>query len=453
MSEKFPFDIVFEKKLLHLLQNDSNLLIKASKYLKKEYFSTEVLQWIYFLYIDYYSRYNKSVSSEVLYAELLELQKRKPEVRLLEYVEVLKDIRDIKVTEKEYIIEKVEEFIKRNMFVRGFKKMKDEYNASQFDDSIETMHDTFDKINQVKFNETHRSFFFEEAGERAFKRNDKIQSGIERFSTGILELDAKTEGGLGRGELGVVLADAGVGKSICVINSGASVVRSFGKVVHFTLEGKRGQVADRYESRLLNYEYNKIKRNELPPEFNKHYEMYNNSLVIIEMLDRWDYTVLDIEAELKHLASIDFVPDMIIVDYGDLLSPRNLSKENTYLSQEQTYRDLKTLANKYNAAVWSPTQANRAEKGTDPKNNINFWYTRYNQADCYAKVRICDLFITLNRTDQEARENQMRVYLDKFRDDECGIKLNIKTNYRTMNFYVPQDSSWLKLNQAQGLTS
>lgn len=448
-EERFPFDIKFEKALLHLLMTDSMLLVKASKYLKKEYFSTEVLQWIFRLLVEYYEKYNSTLTDLVIANEVLELDRTHKDIHLLEYTAAVTEIRQLKVNDKPYVIKKVEEFIKRNLFIRGFHRMKDEFNANKFDNSITTMQETFEDINQVRFEEANKTFFFEETKQREFKRSDRQQNTVMRFTSGILELDAKIAGGVGRGELAIVMADAGRGKSICLVNAGASsILSNLAKVLHINLEGKDNQVEDRYDARFLNTEYRKVVRNELPNDYQKFYSRYSNSLVIVNFHDKWDYTVLDIEQEIKILAADGFIPDVIIVDYGDLLCPRNKKTGNSYEDQREVYQDLKTLGNKYKAAVWSAAQCSRAPPGTDPLNDRNFYYTRRNQADSYAKVRIADILFTLNCTDEEKKENTMRIYLDKFRDDECGIKLHTRTNFKNMQFYVPNDAGWQRLNQA-----
>ena len=50
-------------------------------------------------------------------------------------------------------------------------------------------------------------------------------------------------------------------------------------------------------------------------------------------------------------------------------------------------------------------------------------------ADCYEKVRIADAIISLNRTLEEKGNEEARVFLGKYRDDEDGVLVKVKTNY------------------------
>ena len=74
--------------------------------------------------------------------------------------------------------------------------------------------------------------FFEDADTRFVK--------INRFAcpTGLEALDEKTilNGGLGRGELGVIVANTGVGKSHFLVSLGAEALKRGKNVVHYTFE-------------------------------------------------------------------------------------------------------------------------------------------------------------------------------------------------------------------------
>ena len=68
------------------------------------------------------------------------------------------------------------------------------------------------------------------------------------ITTGWKLLDKITHGGLGRGELGVVIAPTGAGKSMALVHLGAQAVMEGLTVVHYTLELQETVVATRYDS-------------------------------------------------------------------------------------------------------------------------------------------------------------------------------------------------------------
>ena len=66
-------------------------------------------------------------------------------------------------------------------------------------------------------------------------------------TTGWTPIDRITNGGLGSGELGVVIAPTGVGKSMALAHLGAEAVKAGKTVVHYTLELADTIVGSRYD--------------------------------------------------------------------------------------------------------------------------------------------------------------------------------------------------------------
>lgn len=432
---KFSFSFDFQRKIIKLMLTNANFFIKCSKYLKPHYFYGEILPYIYKLMVDYYDKYDKMITKDAFIEELKAI--RDKTTNILEYTSTLNDIYNHTVIEEEqYLIDKVQEFVKRTIFVGAFQKTQNIYMNGKFDSAVDYMMEEMENINKVTFDPPDRSFFFDEYEERVLKREMRNTQTVFKIPSGIVELDDAIGGGPAKGELCIVVADAKVGKSVCLINVGASCVRMMcGKVLHINLEGREMQVEDRYEARLLSVDYNSIRSNNVPDYARQQYEMFKGSLVIRNMTTGWDYTVLDIEDEITNLKAEGFVPDVVIVDYGDLLNPRHAKTDSTYLNQQDAFRDLKTLAIKHNCIVWTAAQTTRAPPGKFPTTDPNFFWTRNNLADCYAKVRIADLLMTLNMTDQEKMSNRLRLYLDAYRDAQCGKYWTINTDYSKMKFY------------------
>lgn len=443
-EEVFSFDVNFQKKILRLMIDDPNFLAKSKKYIKETYFETEILRWCYKIFIKYYDTYNKVVTLDVFKQEIMDLPE---EHNKLEYFSVVKDIITCKIEEKEYIITKLEEWIKRNLIKPRIESSVILYNQGKIDKCIDETRMAVDEFNKVSFASPHRVSFFEEIDLRITKRNKRDQDHNYRFTTGNTLLDSFIGGGLSRGELGVVVADAKVGKSIFLLNAGAANVASFAetKVLHINLEGKESQVEDRYDSRLLNVLYKDVITNNFPENYRNYYKNHSNRLIISNLIGGFEYSCLDVEKEIIEVIANGFIPDVLIVDYGDLLRPRNNSSDmNSYKAQEEVYRDLKTLANKYNCAVWTASQVGRADKDKNPTTDNKFFYTRKNLADSYTKVRVADLLFTLNMTDEEKRNNRMRGYLDAYRDAECGQIISYSTDYSRMKSFVLSNDVLIK---------
>ena len=68
------------------------------------------------------------------------------------------------------------------------------------------------------------------------------------ITTGWKEIDTLCKDGLGKGELGVVIAPTGAGKSMVLVHLGAMAVKAGKTVVHYTLELADTTIGSRYDS-------------------------------------------------------------------------------------------------------------------------------------------------------------------------------------------------------------
>ena len=144
---------------------------------------------------------------------------------------------------------------------------------------------------------------------------------ISRFPcpTGIPELDKRgiLSGGLGRGELGVITAPTGVGKSHFLVNLGAEALSRGKNVIHYTFELSERAVGIRYDSNLCEIPSNDIiDRKE---EVMAVYEKAEFGRLIIKEYPTGSASVMTIRNHVEKLLLKSFVPSLIIIDYADIM--------------------------------------------------------------------------------------------------------------------------------------
>ena len=99
--------------------------------------------------------------------------------------------------------------------------------------------------------------FFEDIEARFVKSNRAV------CPTGMPRLDAHDilRGGLGKGEIGVITANTGVGKSHWLVAMGANAMKAGKNVVHYTFELSEEAVGIRYDSNLCHIPSNEVIEN------------------------------------------------------------------------------------------------------------------------------------------------------------------------------------------------
>jgi len=347
-------------------------------------------------------------------------------------VEDMSDVRD-----SEYVRDSIVEWARQQTFMMGFAEAREAWNEGKPESAMDLMMGRIDEMRQIRFGDADRGWFFEELGDRQFRRQTSERTSIAH-PIGIDKLDRAMNGGLSPGELEVVMAYSGIGKTFWCVQRGFTAARRRKRCLHFVLEGGRSKTEDRYESRFADSLYSAVKAGDISTSvmasMQREYRVLKENLVIRGFgdLDSWRASYDDLLAELKELrTSRGWVPDLIVVDYGDLLWA-GADGESEYMRQKVAFRQLKALSERIEFrghrgyAVCSPTQAQRPDKGADRREHV---LRPRDVADCYEKVRVSDIIISLNRTEREREFELARVFLGKYRDAEDGLCVRVRTAY------------------------
>lgn len=337
--------------------------------------------------------------------------------------------------ESAHVAKEIIEWARRQAFMLGFEEARKAWNAGDTDEAMTRMMRRIEEMQRYTVGNADRSWFFTEFDTRQSRR--AISShGLDKFPTGIDPLDQRLQGGLSYGELGTILAYSGWGKTFAGVHMGFVTTRIRRKVLHFPIEGGRKKVEDRYEARFLNTLYAATRRGDFDADalriMRREYAIYKDNLVIRGFGDRdaWHVTADDLVAEMAALRrDHGWVPDMVVVDYGDVLrSPGDSESER----QHESFRRLHAIAERQDFpghtgyAVWSPTQARRPEPSAHERKHV---LRDGDVSDSYGKYKVSDVVISLNQTYAERDENKMRIGLVKNRDAEGGVVVEVKTDY------------------------
>jgi len=360
---------------------------------------------------------------EVLWEEmrrLLQNNEKKSKLRH-EYEDCIVDMMDIDLSDREYIKDSVVKFGKDAAMRHAILESVDHLQKGDF----ETINDLITKALRVGDDLTDLGVdFFEEAEER-MKLYAQGTDGTRRIPTGLSGMDKVLKGGLGDGELGVVIAPPNRGKSFALINIGSGAVMEGYNVVHYTLEMPEKQVARRYDNRLVKRDTDYMKEN--PDKtliaLQNIYKHHKGKLII----KKYKTNECSVDTIRSHLTRLKmekgFTPDVIIVDYGDLLQPRRSYSDKRF-ELESIYLDLRDLGAEFNCPVWTASQANR---GALDKKTI----TIGDLAEAFNKANIADFMVALCQTTEEKRDGIMRWHIAKYRDGEANITLDGDIDYPT----------------------
>jgi len=237
--------------------------------------------------------------------------------------------------------------------------------------------------------------------------------------TGIIALDAALEGGLGPGELGVVLAPPKRGKSTTLINFGYGALTRINpktgrgyNVLHYTCEMADYKVARRYDDRVA-AEWRRPAKSSLTNDEKKDidgavYEHLSDfkktdPAFYAEKLSGWvkstvkgklfikqyptrSVGVSTLKSHIALLRAHGFSPDILLVDYADILKAERRLGEHRH-EVAGVYEDLRGLAGVLDVPVWTGSQSNRAS--LEKKEDL----TMADFAEAFEKAAIMDVGI------------------------------------------------------------
>jgi len=264
--------------------------------------------------------------------------------------------------------------------------------------------------------------------------------------------------GLSRGTSTLYLGPKNSGKSWACVHVGRQMLKRGLKVLHVTLEMSDVQVAKRYHQAFnaMSRNYNlfllikfdkadkhgvvggfdsKLSKPRLAQtdprvqaKLRKKIALFEREFksLRIKRFPPGQLSVAMLTHYLDQLGSIDdFHPDVVIVDYPDLME---IDKNNYRLDIGRVYIGLRGLAVERNFALFTPSQVNRIGM------NASLVTSTHSSEDMH-KVNTADNVLTYSQTKTEKGCGLARLYANHARDTEAGLELIISQAY-TIGQYV-----------------
>ncbi len=253
------------------------------------------------------------------------------------------------------------------------------------------------------------------------------------ISSGWEEIDNIISGGLGIGELGVIISTSGTGKSLLLTHLGTQAIKRGKNVVYYTLELSDKMVGQRFDACLTGISMNELMSykdqvfTEITDQGNKLGKL------LIKQYPPKIASIDTLKAHLDKLAKRDFKTSMIIVDYADLIKPTGTIREKRE-QLETIYEELRAIASIYGCPIWTASQSNRSSIGADV---IGMEFI----AESMGKVFTSDLVISLARTMNDLPANTGRLYVVKNRFGPTGYIYPIFMDAASVSIKVlPRDT-------------
>ena len=349
-----------ETKILSNLIHDEQYCRKVIPFIKKEYFSDRKEAVLSSEIINFFTKYNKSATKEILQIEVGN-RKDLTDKELSELTEYIGTMTHEPVNE-DWMLENTELFCKDKAVYNAILssiKIIDGADKVQSKDAIPSI---LSDALAVSFDNHIGHDYLDDHNERFdfyHRVEEKLPFDLEMFNK-------ITKGGLNKKTLNIVLAGTGVGKSLFMCHVGASHLVQGKNVLYITMEMAEERIAERIDANLLNLTMDELKVIDKDIYENRISKITNKTkgkLIVKEYptagAHSGHFRALLEELKLKR----EFKPDVIFIDYLNICASQRMKQGanvNSYTYVKAIAEELRGLAVEYNVPIVSATQTTRS---------------------------------------------------------------------------------------------
>jgi replicative DNA helicase len=157
-------------------------------------------------------------------------------------------------------------------------------------------------------------------------------------------------------------------------------------------------------------------------------------------------SVQTIKNHIEKLKKRGIEPDVVLIDYADLLRPLRHSGEKRH-ELEEIYEGLRGLAQIYDIPVWTASQTNRGGLNAEV-------ITMEAISEAFNKCFVADFIFSLSRTVQDKQANKGRIFIAKNRNGPDGMVFQTFVDWSDVTIKILERDEDLDTMQstAQALT-
>lgn len=414
----------FQVKVIASMFTDRTFLQQIADIIQPDYFESDANSWLLEIILDHFRQYKTPPTKDVLKVKVTDVDNDVLKTAILEQ---LKDVfRYMESDDLTFVKDEILRFCKNQEIKRAIM------------DSVSLLKmGNYDEI-KTKIDSAMKAGADTDVGHE-YKKEVQLrytEAARDTVTTGWDVIDDLMDGGLAPGELGVVMAPAGIGKSWMLINIGANAIKQNKTVIHYTLELNENYVGQRYDSVITGIAAQNLKN--YTEDIEEKLQSISGEL-IIKYYPTKSVGVMGIKAHVEKTIMLGNQPDLIIVDYADLLK---VSSKDKHEALEELYEDLRGMAGEYGVPVWTATQANRSALEDDIIEADKI-------ASSYGKVMVSDFLMSLSRKVEDKLSGTGRGHVIKNRFGPDGITLpsKINTNNGQFQFFEPQTTQGKQTTQ------
>ncbi len=423
----------FQEGLVQLIFQDRPFADQITEVLDANFIELEYLRVFLQKMLQFRHRYNKHPSVDAMLTIIKTELDEEDEIIQEKVQDYFNRMHKRELTDIDYIKEVSLDFCRKQNLKEAMMTSVGLLQNCSFDEISKVINDALKLGSENNFGYDYLADF-----EERFK--PKFRNPL---TTGWNDIDGITGGGLGKSELGVVIAPTGAGKSMVLVHLGSQGLKEGKTVVHYTLELQDTVIATRYDSCITGYPLSDIIN--FKDEVYEEIKDIEGSLIVKEYPTK-SASTNTIRAHLSRLVKRGITPGMVIVDYADLLKPVQMRKEKRE-ELGSIYEELRALSTEFQCPVWTASQTNRSGLSAEV-------ITMEQISEAFNKCFVADFIMSVSRTIEDKQNNQGKIFIAKNRNGPDGMVYNIFMDTSNVNIKIlPKTPSLSGNSQTQQIVT
>lgn len=432
-----PFSPEFELKIVCHALRDTSFLQQCEDLVDRDFFTDAASRFLVSIAKNHFKKYESAPSTRALMSYIQAAVKtgRLKKELIPDVKQTLKEVYEEPLSDLNYVIERVTTFSRHRALQAAILKVVDDMERAE-----KTGHDldygdverAVQSALMIGANDAANGYdYFERLESRTEVREDrksgKIEAGEFSITTGYPAIDSLLyHKGWARKEMVVFMGPPKSGKSTALGQFGINACLAGFDVLYVSLEVSDLVLADRIDASLSSVAMAELtdKSDEVRDEIEKLAARCGR--LVLHQFPTMTFTPKQLARLIEHYKTRGTVFDMVIVDYGDIMAP-DFRSQDPIENSKSIYAGMRAIAMQYDVALLTATQTNR----DGARSSVA---TMTDVAEDFNKIRIADLVISINKTEEEKAAQEARLYFAASRNQRGDISIRIKQDLEKMQF-------------------
>lgn len=420
MTKQFGID--FQIKMLAIAVREPLFLQLYADTLRPAIFSSQYLRDFSSWITEYYLKF-KAPPTHTSLAELFKQSIPSTSPLLEGYQHLLEQIYTIDISDSAFVQEQLTTAA-RQLAVRSALRLMDERNEQlEFDELMPLLTNAL----QTGAGIGDLGLELVKDAEAAMLKFGDLEQSIE---TGFHHLQSAV-GNFCTGEETIIVAPPNIGKTCVLGNLAYGAARNDSVVMYYTLEIGAERMLCRFLAKMTKLPTKQLQDTrqqstslKLVRASLKKFKLATQGTVYVKYFPARTASVETLRNHLAMARSQGLNPQLIVVDYADLLKPLRTAGK-TYETLRETHEELRAVAAEFNVHLMTASQSTRETLYAD-------FIDLDNLAESWGKAQTADTIVALCQNIQEQEAKVARLYVAKARNETRGSIVHLSTNYQVL---------------------